>query len=37
MPEPVKLESPKLESPKPKKPKAVYYNIVGEPVSSDED
>jgi hypothetical protein len=31
-PEPVKLESPK-----PKKPKAVYYNIVGEPVSSDED
>jgi large-conductance mechanosensitive channel len=36
-PEPVKLESPKLESPKPKKPKAVYYNIVGEPVPSDED
>jgi hypothetical protein len=31
-PEPVKFESPK-----PKKPKAVYYNIVGEPVSSDED
>ena len=32
-----KPEPAKLESPKPKKPKAVYYNIVGEPVSSDED
>jgi large-conductance mechanosensitive channel len=27
----------KAEPPKPKKPKQVYYNIVGEPVSSDEE
>jgi hypothetical protein len=33
----MRTESPKLESTKPKKPKQVYYNIVGEPVSSDED
>jgi large-conductance mechanosensitive channel len=29
--------APKAELPKLKKPKAVYYNIVGEPVPSDED
>jgi len=29
--------APKVEPAKPKKPKAVYYNIVGEPVSSDDD
>jgi large-conductance mechanosensitive channel len=28
---------PKAEAAKPKKPKEVYYNIVGEPVPSDED
>jgi large-conductance mechanosensitive channel len=33
----MRAEPPKLESTKPKKPKQVYYNIVGEPVSSDED
>ena len=32
-----KAEPPKLVPAKPKKPKEVYYNIVGEPVSSDED
>jgi large-conductance mechanosensitive channel len=32
-----KTAPPKLETPKPKKPKEVYYNIVGEPVPSDED
>jgi hypothetical protein len=34
-PEPAKPEPPKLEQPKVKKP--TFYNIVGEPVSSDED
>jgi hypothetical protein len=29
--------APKAEPCKLKKPKEVYYNIVGEPVSSDED
>ncbi len=29
--------APKAEPSKPKKPKNVYYNIVGEPVSSDDD
>ena len=29
--------APKAEPPKLKKPKEVYYNIVGEPVPSDED
>jgi len=29
--------APKAEQPKPKKPKEVYYNIVGEPIPSDED
>ena len=29
--------APKAEPPKMKKPKEVYYNIVGEPVSSDDD
>lgn len=29
--------APKPEPAKPKKPKNVYYNIVGEPVSSDDD
>ncbi len=33
--EPAKPEPPRLEQPKGKKP--TYYNIVGEPVSSDED
>jgi hypothetical protein len=28
---------PKTEPAKPKKPKEVYYNIVGEPMPSDED
>jgi hypothetical protein len=37
LPSAPKAGPPKLEPPKPKKPKAVYYNIVGEPVSSDED
>ena len=32
-----KADPPKLVPAKPKKPKEVYYNIVGEPVSSDED
>ena len=32
-----KTEPPKPEPPKPKKPKEVYYNIVGEPMPSDED
>ena len=27
----------KAEPPKPKKPKEVYYNIVGEPMPSDDD
>jgi len=27
----------KPQPPTPKKPKEVYYNIVGEPVASDED
>lgn len=29
--------APKAEPAKPKKPKEVYYNIVGEPMPSDED
>lgn len=29
--------APKTEPSKPKKPKEVYYNIVGEPMPSDED
>jgi hypothetical protein len=29
--------APKAEPAKPQKPKAVYYNIVGEPMPSDED
>jgi large-conductance mechanosensitive channel len=29
--------APKVEPAKPKKPRQVYYNIVGEPVSSDDD
>jgi len=29
--------APKAEPPKPKKPKEVYYNIVGEPMPSDDD
>ena len=29
--------TPKAEPAKPKKPKNVYYNIVGEPMPSDED
>lgn len=29
--------TPKTEPPKPKKPKEVYYNIVGEPMPSDDD
>jgi hypothetical protein len=29
--------APKVEPPKPKKPKEVYYNIVGEPMPSDDD
>jgi hypothetical protein len=29
--------APKTEPLKPKKPKEVYYNIVGEPIPSDED
>ena len=37
MPSAPKVEPPKLVPAKPKKPKEVYYNIVGEPVSSDED
>ena len=32
-----KAEPVKAEPAKPKKPKNVYYNIVGEPVSSDDD
>jgi hypothetical protein len=32
-----KVEPPKSEPPKPKKPKEVYYNIVGEPMPSDDD
>jgi large-conductance mechanosensitive channel len=34
---PAPARAPKVEPAKPKKPKAVYYNIVGEPVSSDDD
>ena len=34
---PPKIETSKPETSKPKKPKEVYYNIVGEPVPSDED
>jgi hypothetical protein len=29
--------APKAEPAKPKKPKNVYYNIVGEPMPSDDD
>jgi hypothetical protein len=29
--------APAAEAPKPKKPKEVYYNMVGEPMPSDED
>jgi len=29
--------TPKTEPSKPKKPKEVYYNIVGEPMPSDDD
>jgi len=29
--------APRVEPAKPKKPRQVYYNIVGEPVSSDDD
>lgn len=36
-PEAAKLPPPKAVPAKPKKPKAVYYNIVGEPMPSDED
>ncbi len=36
-PSATKAEPAKLEPAKPKKPKEVYYNIVGEPVPSDED
>jgi hypothetical protein len=31
------MPAPKAEPAKPKKPKNVYYNIVGEPMPSDED
>ena len=34
---PAPAPAPKVEPAKPKKPRPVYYNIVGEPVSSDDD